>query len=602
MWVLVFLNYLLWHPVWRATGYSAVISWDVFGYYLYLPAHFIYHDLFHLGFLPQLVSKYQPSDVVYQAHLLPQGGYVMNYTLGLAILYLPFFLVGHAVALLGAAPADGLSWPYQLSVYLAGGFYSLMGLWLVCKVLKSFFTEAITATVLLIIVFATNYFHYSVFEVGMQHTYLFFLYALLIWLTMRWHQQPRMVVAIAIGLVLGMVTLMRPTELLAALIPLLWNVYNKETLLAKLDLLWQKRWQVVALGLSVVVMGLPQLIYWKLATGHFLFYSYGNQTFDFAHPHIMDGLFSIKKGWLVYTPIMAFALLGLVPLYKYRKQQFYPVLMFTLLNIYVIYSWWCWWYGGSFGARAMIQSYALLALPLGAWVELISKKRIALTIFALITVLCLGLNLFQDWQLRKGMYSTEGMTDYAYKLIFLKTSINKNDLVRFDNAEQLQLDSSAYKATTILKQTVWPNNSVSTPSFDDSSVLLLDNTFKGIVPLKVPASAILNGADTKDAWLRVGVEAYFENYEWGYQKMGVIGVDYIQQGGKKLKGNQVKIQHLIGDKRNEVYGVPYVWDRVYLASKLPNNLQPSDTVEVTIFNPSGNSFYIDDLKIDLLHH
>jgi hypothetical protein len=32
------------------------------------------------------------------------------------------------------------------------------------------------------------------------------------------------------------------------------------------------------------------------------------------------------------------------------------------LNIYIIFSWWCWWYGGGFGQRAFIDSYALMAV------------------------------------------------------------------------------------------------------------------------------------------------------------------------------------------------------------------------------------------------
>lgn len=44
-----------------------------------------------------------------------------------------------------------------------------------------------------------------------------------------------------------------------------------------------------------------------------------------------------------------------------------PLVLTFLVFIYVIFSWWCWWYGGAFGLRAMIDIYGLLALPLGVF-------------------------------------------------------------------------------------------------------------------------------------------------------------------------------------------------------------------------------------------
>src|SRR3954471_7865035 len=60
-------------------GSEAVLSWDVFGYYLYLPSHFIYHDLGHLNFIPALFGKYDPAGDFHHAVLQPDGNYVMKY-------------------------------------------------------------------------------------------------------------------------------------------------------------------------------------------------------------------------------------------------------------------------------------------------------------------------------------------------------------------------------------------------------------------------------------------------------------------------------------------------------------------------------------------
>ena len=41
------------------------------GYYLYLPVQFIYHDLRHLSFIPDILHEYGPTGSFYQATALP---------------------------------------------------------------------------------------------------------------------------------------------------------------------------------------------------------------------------------------------------------------------------------------------------------------------------------------------------------------------------------------------------------------------------------------------------------------------------------------------------------------------------------------------------
>jgi hypothetical protein len=102
-----------------------------------------------------------------------------------------------------------------------------------------------------------------------------------------------------------------------------------------------------------------------------------------------------------------------------------PILIFTIVNIYVVFSWGCWWYGGSFGLRAMIESYALLALPLGAFYTacIQSKKGMALLVFAILAFTTL--NLFQTWQYRKRIIHWDSMTKEAYWAVFGKQKAPK---------------------------------------------------------------------------------------------------------------------------------------------------------------------------------
>lgn len=87
---------------------------------------------------------------------------------------------------------------------------ALLGRGLLRHVLRRYFTDLATALVLTGLVLATTYFQYAVFDEAMTHSPLFTLYALLLWLTVRWHERPGRRRALAIGLTLGLLTLLYP--------------------------------------------------------------------------------------------------------------------------------------------------------------------------------------------------------------------------------------------------------------------------------------------------------------------------------------------------------------------------------------------------------
>jgi hypothetical protein len=129
------------------TGNTKVITYDAYGYYVYLPAIFIHSDAQEYSFVEDHFANYDISAKSYQVRnvkpdylfFTSQDEEVANedlsfpiYNIGLALLWLPFFLVAHMITLLlPAYPPDGMSFPYQVSVvvsslvYMAIGFYFL---------------------------------------------------------------------------------------------------------------------------------------------------------------------------------------------------------------------------------------------------------------------------------------------------------------------------------------------------------------------------------------------------------------------------------------------------------------------------------------------
>lgn len=86
---------------------SNVFEWDALGYYLYLPAKYIYHDSTLLKWWPEISSKYHFPGGFYQALPLPNGNFVFFYSRGISMLQTPFFFIGHYAAAWLHFPQDG---------------------------------------------------------------------------------------------------------------------------------------------------------------------------------------------------------------------------------------------------------------------------------------------------------------------------------------------------------------------------------------------------------------------------------------------------------------------------------------------------------------
>jgi len=398
---------------------NKVIDQDAVNYYAYFPATFIYHD-WTFQF-----TKNLPPDFEGRIWLLPtpDGKQVLKMTMGLSILWAPFETIAHWYAKMSHYKADGYSKPYSVAIFIAALFYLALGLFVLRKLLLKHFSEITTGIVLFLVVIGTNLMYYVISEPGMSHVYNFCLIILLIHFTIKWLEHPSWYFSVAFGLVVGLIILIRPVNIITLFIPLLWGVTSIKEIKKRFSWLLSN-WKMLSLAVFVsLLVVLPQLVYWKVATGHWIYYSYQKEGFYFLNPHIIDGLFSYRKGWLLYTPIMAFALVGLVFLKKYVQGASLAIIVTLGVAIYVIYSWWSWWYGGSFGSRPMIDFYGLLAIPLAAFIQqVIRSKWIIKSVVILVLGFLVYLNQFQMSQYRTSLLHWDSMTKKAYWAIMFKKS------------------------------------------------------------------------------------------------------------------------------------------------------------------------------------
>jgi len=399
---------------------SRMLVWDSYGYYLYLPAIFIYNDpgIENRDWVAQLNDKYQPSPTFYQVTDGHKNRLTIKYSMGTAVLWSPFFFIAHALAEPLGYPADGMSPPYSYAILFGGLLYAFIGLWYLRKVLLKFFSDGVTAVVLILITMGTNYWAQTASETVMPHSTLFALNAVVLWCVIRWHETKSFRHAIALGALIGVGTLSRPTEIFWILVPVLWHVTSLRTFWNKLKMFVSEWKKVLALCLAGAVFVFMQMIYWKYTSGNWVFYTY-RERFNWLSPFLLKAMFSYKKGWLLYTPLMVFGFWGFYFVWKYARNIFLALAVFVFVYAWMIMSWECWWYAACFSIRGMVEMYPAMAIALGFLVMHLSAERKWYRIPAGITIgLLVALNLFQHWQYNHGIIDPERMTKSYYWKVF----------------------------------------------------------------------------------------------------------------------------------------------------------------------------------------
>lgn len=580
------------YPRWEKSGSEATISWDVFGYYLYLPAFFIYADAQGLNFREEIMAQYAPAGDFHHAYQQEDGDWVMKYAIGQSLVLAPGFAVAHLLAEPLGYPADGFSKPYQVSLSVTAILIALLGLWVLRGILRRYFSEAVTAATLVVIVLATNYLNYSAIDGAMPHNTLFTLYALILSLTIRWHERPNRWLALALGLCIGMATIVRPTDLLVAAIPTLWGVRGWTSLQDKLQLLWQRRLDVILLGLGMLAMGLVQLGYWKYASGSWIHYSYGEFGFYWSRPMIWRGIFGWRKGWLIYTPVMLLALIGFVPLWRKVNASFWAILLFLVVNVYVIFAWEVWWYGGSFGARPLVQSYALLALPLGAFFAWIASRKLLSAAVALFTLGCTYLNLVMTYQAHApgGGWEAEFMTHAYYWKIFGDPHPDPSDKkfldVRSELKDEADMQSRVLFATGFEADSTLHRDS--TTVYAGQYALQLDAEHQYSPAFETPLDSFLQ---LDNAWIRSEAMVYFPQMEWNRWQMTQMVMQFVRPDGTVYRATPARIQYTMPSG---------TWRRYFYEMKIPVQAQPSDRVRVYFWHAEGQtSLFVDDWQVTL---
>jgi len=407
----------------KTDGYNTPFVFDADQYYSIVPSAIIYGDIAYTYDTSKHWDKYYPEGMYvpcryWTTEYLP-GKRMTMATLGMPYAYSLFFIPAYLYEKVFPAEekyAPGYSPTYVFAVKLFGLILACVFVFLIFTICKRYTSNWLAVFIALLILFGTNCIYYFFGEPLMTHAFqgiliaAFSVLSLLILIDGRYKLFP-LIVFIAAWL-----ALIRPTDILIGIFPLvlLINKGSRQNLLRAVSSI-----KNILLSVSLVlIVIIPQLLYWKYITGSYIVYSYKEEGFYFNQFNLINFWFSARKGWFIYSPVcLIIMLLGLRDIFK-QKLVLASTLVICIVSL-LYAQWWCWWYGGSFGMRTMVQFTPLLALILALYFgneKPSTFKRIVLVVLTFLV----PLNIFLARSFHLGNLHYDSMTISAWNDLFFK--------------------------------------------------------------------------------------------------------------------------------------------------------------------------------------
>lgn len=553
----------------RINDWRSELFADKGGYYIYLPATFIY------GYYQ---SAY-PEGIEYsmgQGFRFEDGKLFTKYPPGVAILVSPFFLAAHIMALNGQGPADGFSTVYYDIANYSSVFYLLLGCVFLFIFLRRRYSWWISLITVFFLVLGTNVYYYTFHEPLMSHVYSFAIFSLLLLLTDNLWKNPKWRNLLRVALVSGMVLLIRPVNLIFLLVIPLLDISSKKQFIERFQFLF-KPVNLITIIITVVLVLSPQLVYWQFISGKLFYYSYQGESFKYwNNPQVHAVLHAAVNGLLPYTPGFVFIFIGFIIMIIRKERNRWMVPSLFIILLYMISSWHSYYFGCSFGQRSFVEYYPIFALPAASLFKLCySRKNLVLSI--LVSIVFIYLFYFN---IRLSNVYTKcyfGATwDYAPYRSYLNEAkifpFQRNTFKWHNDFEERSYYSSMEKS--IIK---------SSNAFNGEYVSILNDTSIYSCGFNASLYEVITGNLYK-------VEVQFECYFVEPPDETVL-VCIVSEGTKNIFYGTYRLDDKPGS-------VPGSWIHYQHTFVIPN-IHPRSFIKVYIWGIKGREVHIDNMDVEL---
>ncbi len=329
---------------------------------------------------PPACKKFKETfiDTVTPTGLRPNFG-----PIGTAILWAPFYLIGHVVALVahGAGmpvATDGYAKPYLWALTLGSACYALVGLLLSYGLCRMLVGQLAAFWAVLAIWLGTPVIFYSHLAPGYSHAASLFAVALFLFLWARWRDALTVPRALWLGVVGGLVALVREQDALFLATPVLYAACG--TLIALRAGLWRSALattgRVALVGVAAVVTYLPQLRTYQILNGSPRPNKDVSDKLNIVAPFFWPVLTDPAHALPYWSPIVLVALVGMAFLIRRNPRLGLALSVGFLLTWYINGAIKTWTTAGSFGARRFLNCTPLFVVGLAyAYQELLTASR-----------------------------------------------------------------------------------------------------------------------------------------------------------------------------------------------------------------------------------
>lgn len=554
---------------------NTVVRSDVKGYYGYLQALFIRHDLGREPYQWEYVRQ-TPT------------GTLNKYFCGTSLMMAPWFAIGHDIARSDPkAPRDGLSAHEMRALSIGAWAYLFIGLMaLRALLLRLGVRDGAVAWSLAAIGLGTQLLQYSALQPGWSHVYSFCAVAVFLLLVHRMGAEGRSWRAVPAAALLGLIILIRPVNGLVILaVPVVlgdaWRPAIRRVL--------QRPAVLIAALLACTAVVAIQPILWHAQTGQWYAYGYRGEGFHWDRPEVLKVLFGFRRGLFLWAPVLLLTLAGTVRLLRHDRVRGWSMLLYWAANTYVISAWWIWYYGSGFGSRVFVDHYPVLAVPLALLLHSL-HGRAWLAIRAFI-VLCCALLLFQMWQYHVFILHHESMDRAKYVRAFL----------RWDDRHRGQFGGN-YQAppfhpngmTPVLEESCdfehpcahWSGGGIRhrKDAYSGYNALVFDGTDEFGLKFEAGTDRLPTG---RDLFLEVGLQRYEKESRDSHALMGVTDV-------KRPDGSTAFYEPF---RMNPMPGTSGEWEQIEYRIPVPA-LQPGDRLSFYFWDRERSSrVLIDDVFI-----
>lgn len=343
------------------------------------------------------------------------------YSIGPAVVWTPFFLLGEAWARVDGLVAEqesdlsGYGPHHYNAVALGGLLFGFGAILLIHTLLLRYFSAATALGATLLIWGATFLPWYLVVQPTYSHgpSTLLAAYVILLWDRDRSGGPAGPWAHFYLGTILGLSMCVRWQNGVLLALPALELLRR---LFQGRGHPWHLAKGAALLGLGVFVGVFPQMAAWKALYDIWVL-PCPPQGCDFLrldHPWILETLFTSRHGLLSWTPALWAGFLGLIPLYRRRPDL---AAMFTPLLLLMTYVNMCvgdWWGGASFSNRRFDSVLPMLAFGVAASIDAFCGvlRRWPAVAVGMALVPFVTWNLGLDAQLRRGLVSTAATTSF----------------------------------------------------------------------------------------------------------------------------------------------------------------------------------------------